>query len=411
MRKALSTVVPFLAAIAGASARPYARAPINNATLAKLRANAITVSQMSWEIGTLTEALLEYSWPQLSVFNDGLIPPARYLFTSDYPDDVIQIATEVVEKKPSNIAALMQDGSVGDPASIGPAVLLTNWTRTNTSDHRFSAAAGSQLGYVLNDALRTGDGAISHRGDQVQLWSDFVYMVPPFIAYFGAFEQGNTKTWLLQTSYDQCRLYRKYLQDSATGLWRHIQLGSSPDGNLWATGNGWAAAGMFRVLQTIRNSDVSKSFLNQQQDLLGWIEEIVEASWGYQTSDGALHNVINDSGSFEDAASTALIASVTFRLAVFKGDNSTYIPNANAAYDFVHRNIDNDGWLRNTVDPLSFYSLSKPDNPSPESQSFVLLLEAARRDFQTWVESEATLPSAGGTAALLYPQNPIFVSK
>ena len=107
-------------------------------------------------------------------------------------------------------------------------------------------------------------------------------MVPPFIAYFGAFDQGYNKTSLLQSAYDQCRLYRKYLQDPTTKLWRHIELGSWQDNRLWATGNGWAAAGMVRVLQTIRNSDVSDNFLDQQQNLLGWIEEIVGASWEYQ---------------------------------------------------------------------------------------------------------------------------------
>jgi len=112
-----------------------------------------------------------------------------------------------------------------------------------------------------------------------------------------------------------------------------------------------------------------------------------------QTSAGALYNVINDSNSFTDTSSTALIASVTFRLAVIKEDNLTYISNANAAYDFVHGNIDSNGWLRNTVDPLTFYTLSNTSDPSPEGQSFVLLLEAARRDFQDWVESDATLPS------------------
>ena len=114
-----------------------------------------------------------------------------------------------------------------------------------------------------------------------------------------------------------------------------------------------------------------------------------------QTSAGALHNVINDTSSFTDTASTALIASVTYRLAVIKGDNSTYISNANAAYNFVNRNIDGNGWLRNTTDPLTFYSPSDPDVASPEAQSFVLLLEAARRDFQDWLESDATLPSGG----------------
>jgi rhamnogalacturonyl hydrolase YesR len=112
--------------------------------------------------------------------------------------------------------------------------------------------------------------------------SDFVYMAPPFIAYYGAYDQGDAKIFLLQTAYDQCRLYRQHLQDDSTKLWRHIELGSWQDNNLWATGNGWAAAGMFRVLQTIRLSDVSDCFLDQQTDLLEWIEEIVEASWCYQ---------------------------------------------------------------------------------------------------------------------------------
>ena len=160
-------------------------------------------------------------------------------------------------------------------------------------------------------------------------------MAPPFIAYFGAYDQTDTKTTLLQTAYDQCRLYRNYLQDSKTKLWKHIALGSWQDNQLWATGNGWAAAGMVRVLGTIHSSSVSADFLDQQQDLLNWTEEIVKASWQYQvrtqsypsnlsvayirpqTSAGALRNVINDNSTFEDSASTALIASATFRLVFF----------------------------------------------------------------------------------------------
>ena len=50
------------------------------------------------------------------------------------------------------------------------AVLLANWTRTNLSDQSFSVAAQDQLIYLLDDAPRTDDGAISHRASQVQLW-------------------------------------------------------------------------------------------------------------------------------------------------------------------------------------------------------------------------------------------------
>ena len=109
-------------------------------------------------------------------------------------------------------------------------------------------------------------------------------MAPPFIAYYGAYQQGNAQTTLLQTAYDQCRLYRQYLQDPDTLLWKHIELGSWQDNNLWGTGNGWAAAGMFRVLQTIRLSSSNSNFTQQQTDLANWIEEIVKAAWSYQVS-------------------------------------------------------------------------------------------------------------------------------
>lgn len=53
---------------------------------------------------------------------------------------------------------------------VGVAVLLANWTNTDSKDKSFSTAAKAQLDYLLETAPRTDDGAISHRGDQVQLW-------------------------------------------------------------------------------------------------------------------------------------------------------------------------------------------------------------------------------------------------
>lgn len=40
------------------------------------------------------------------------------------------------------------------------------------------------------------------------------------------------------------------------------------------SGNGWAAAGMLRVLATIRNSLFAQKMKDQQGDLTDWIEEI-----------------------------------------------------------------------------------------------------------------------------------------
>ena len=66
--------------------------------------------------------------------------------------------------------------------------------------------------------------------------SDFVYMVPPFLAYYGVTTQNIS---ILQEAYTQISLYRKYLLDTnANNLWKHIQLGSyGTDNGHWSTGD------------------------------------------------------------------------------------------------------------------------------------------------------------------------------
>lgn len=47
-------------------------------------------------------------------------------------------------------------------------------------------------------------------------------------------------------------------------------------------GNGWAAAGMLRVLETMKNSDSNSAFKDQQANLTMWVQEIVNGTWSYQ---------------------------------------------------------------------------------------------------------------------------------
>lgn len=66
----------------------------------------------------------------------------------------------------------MPDGSAADPAAVGVAVTLANFTSTsgNVSAAEFGEAARDQVRFLLEVAPRTRDGAISHRVEQVQLW-------------------------------------------------------------------------------------------------------------------------------------------------------------------------------------------------------------------------------------------------
>lgn len=354
---------------------------LNKTMVSLVRDNAVNISTHSWEIGTLAEALTEAEWPWLTPFMPiPVIPPTRLPWWEN-AHDVLAIAETTIDQKANGTLPLTDgEGSVGDPASLGQAVLLRNYTRADLSDTRFSTAAGEQLGYLLGNAPRAASGAISHRESEVELWADFIYMVPPFIAYFGALQGGGGGPALLQIAYDQIRLYRNALFDSDVSLWRHIALGSSQDSGHWATGNGWAAAGIMRVLATIVRSNFASQMQSQQNDLAQWVDEILTGVWQYQQANGTLLNYVDQPNSFADSASTALLAATTFRYSTLTGDVK-HDTAAMEALDLVFASIDDDGWLLNTVDPQSWTSRSQPGTHSPEGQSFVLLLAAAWEDF------------------------------
>jgi len=264
--------------------------------------------------------------------------------------------------------------------------------------------------YLLFKAPRTQKGAISHRTDQTQLWADFIYMAPPFMAYYGALQcepEGDALLWM---AYEQVKLYREELFDKKVGLWRHVALGKGTDDRHWATGNAWAAAGALRVLATIQRSRASESMRSYQKDLKKWVGETLDGVWKFQVGfgfftimfrsfrcsslpfqnynctlqhkNGTLLNYIDNPGSFPDTSSTALLAATTFRFASIT-KNDTHIPAAIRALRLVRDSVDSHGWLHNTVNPLNISKPSRPGHHSPEGQSFVLLLEAAVAEWES----------------------------
>ncbi len=62
-----------------------------------------------------------------------------------------------------------------------------------------------------------------------------MYMVPPFLAYYGVLTENET---LVSEAYNQIRVYRNNLRDTnANNLWQHVVLGSSgTDPGHWSTG-------------------------------------------------------------------------------------------------------------------------------------------------------------------------------
>ncbi|KIR39082.1 hypothetical protein I307_01801 [Cryptococcus deuterogattii 99/473] len=346
------------------------------------------ISTHSWENGTKSQAILESKYPSYSVFASSSPIPLPAKFDENDIKDVVGVAQVTMSNRPpSNTSAaahggstLLEDDAAGDPASLGVTILLANASTGNAQVNgvSYSDAAREELNYLLYDVPKTSAGAISHRADQVQLWSDSVYMVPPFLAYYGALDNNQT---LLQQAYQQCKLYRDALRQS-NGLWIHITGGNgTSDTNLWATGNGWAAAGMLRVWATINWSSFSDQLNSEKSDLESWVREILDASKPYITSNGIFYNYINNTSSFEDASSAALMSHVGLsalsRLSTL-GITNDYVDMALGLLSAASSYVNSTGYLTQVVNPLDF---SEQGEESPEGQSFLVMAYAAHKDW------------------------------
>ena len=90
-----------------------------------------------------------------------------------------------------------------------------------------------------------------------------MYMVPPFLAYYGVMTQNQS---LVAEAYNQIRLYRSYLLDPDTdNLWRHIDLGSWADDGHWSTGTPLRCGTLFSRV----NLPLSQATAGQQQEYSG----------------------------------------------------------------------------------------------------------------------------------------------
>jgi len=253
-----------------------------------------------------------------------------------------------------------------------------------------------QLNWLLYHVPHTSEGAISQRNKELQFWSDYVYMAPPFLAYYGAYSCNIT---LLEIAYNQAKQYRRILQDPALKVWRHILSGSWEEPGFWSTGNGWAAAGMMRVYATfnnLREPRLRKITTPWRKDLAQWTAEVVKGAYAFQYPDSLLlpnyFATTNSSHNYPECSGTALIAAAAYRLAVFEPQCVKDLPmdKIDAARVAIFTKYVNKktGAVAPVVDPLDWNAVkafngSEPEVGfvSPEGQAFVLLLFEAWKDY------------------------------
>ncbi len=227
-----------------------------------------------------------------------------------------------------------------------------------------------------------------------------MYMAPPFIAYYGA---ATNNLSMLQQAVDQSAFYRQilaYANEPLQGAWMHIIGPQSEDQGLWSTGNGWAAAGMTRVLATVLKAPIARRNHAWQRQVVSqlssYIQEILDAAIVSGFDSGLLHNYWNpDQGSnhtYGEASGTSLLAAVAYRMAVLPvGLSEAKVLEYSTWADAIrftlggtdlegNPHVTSNGTVTPTVDPLDWQSAVPYTAGSPEGQNFVVLMYAAWRD-------------------------------
>ena len=308
----------------------------------KVKHALLTMQRYSWEQGAAAQAFLELG----------------------ETDTVVLMAREaILRARDDGRLGLMGDNhAVTDPAANGEAVLFA---AQETGDPALRAAAHNMLDYLLAQAPRTSEGTLHHITNKPQVWIDSMYMAPPFLAAADHPAE----------AVRQIEGFRDLLWLSEKQLFAHIW----DDGEgvflrqaCWGVGNGWAAAGMTRVIRAL-----PATMADQKVRLINQIRAVLDGCLAHQRNDSLFHDVIDDPATFVETNLAQMLAYTIYRGVAGGWLDTTYLQAADGMRKAAHRKVDPYGLVQDVCGAPHF------DHPgtATEGQAFFLLMEAAYQDF------------------------------
>lgn len=187
-------------------------------------------------------------------------------------------------------------------------------------------------------------------------------MLPPFLARAGCHEE----------ALRQLDGYWDALYTPENGLlahqWSDAQ-GKFLRREAWAVGNGWAMAGMTRVIALLPEDHPGRTRLADR------VRQLLMAAIRHQRDDGAFHDVIDDPATFREVNFAQMLAYTICRGVAGGWLPAAFLPHAEKARSAALAEVDAFGLVRNVCGAPCF------DRPgvAPEGQAFHILMETAWR--------------------------------
>lgn len=278
-------------------------------------------------------------------------------------DMVVMMAREAVLRiwPDGRLGQVWDNHGVTDPGANGEGVL---WAARETKDPALRSGADRMLEYFLKTAPRTQDGTLYHIDNKRQVWIDSAYMAPPFLAVAGAPAE----------ALRQIEGYRKLLWDKKKKLFSHIwddDKGAFERRDFWGVGNGWAAAGMARVLRTLPGDMKS-----ERKRLASYIREVLDGCLAHRRSNGLFHDVVDRSDTVTETNLAQMLSYTIFRGVRSGWLPESYLKEAGIMREAARGKVDELGYVRDVCGSPTF----EQPGTATEGQAFFILMEAAARD-------------------------------
>ncbi len=307
----------------------------------RVKVATLGMQRYDWEQGTVAQAFLEMGELDLAVsFARGAI----------------------LRQEKGRFSVLKGNGPINDCSSVGEAVLFA---AKHTGDPIFRKGADEMLEVIKTTNHKSSDGIIYHTQEpQKGIWSDATYMLPPFLAAAGDFQE----------AMKQIIGYRKYLYNEKDQLYSHMWDEEKKwlnRADYWGVGNGWSAAGMTRVLKTLPDSMQAEKKL-----LIGYIQDVIDGCLKYLRQDGLFHDVVNKPETFVEVNLSQMLCYSIFRGVAAGYLDSSYLNPTEIMRKAANDKVDKLGYVHDVCGVPSF------DRPyfAPEGQAFYLLMETAYCD-------------------------------
>jgi rhamnogalacturonyl hydrolase YesR len=310
-----------------------------NDTVIKVKLALLAMQRHSWEQGTAMQAFLEQ----------------RDM------DIVIPMAKEAVYRRLADgrAANIGNSGAVTDPCSVGEALIASCEA---TGDAALKQGRDELLEWALKKAPRSSKGVVYHLDSKPQIWSDSTYMLPPFLAAAGYFDESLINLygyWDILFDTD-AKLMCHIWDDDAKNFIRKAH---------WGGGNGWTLAAIARIYDLLpeeRGTDKEKLAVKGKTLIDGVLAHI--------RSDSLFHDVIDDYGSFVETNLSQMLAYTIYRAIHSNWLDKSYLETAEKLYAAAKAKIDAFGLVQDCCGAPSFDKAGV----APEGQAFYLLMDAAR---------------------------------